>query len=95
MRGILCAALLVLLAPGAHAAALPGDSAAGKRLHDASCMGCHDTGIYTRKDHLIRSLEALKTQLSNCSHAVDKQFSATETQDLIKYLNDEFYKFQP
>jgi hypothetical protein len=95
MRGFLCAALLVLLSPSAHAAALPGDSAAGKHLHDANCMGCHDAGIYTRKDHLIRSLEALKTQLSNCSHAVDKQFSATETQDLIKYLNDEFYKFQP
>jgi hypothetical protein len=95
MKGILCAALLVLLTPSAHAAALPGDSAAGKRLHDTNCTGCHDTGIYTRKDHLIRSLEALKTQLSDCSHAVNKQFSATETQNIVKYLNDEFYKFQP
>ena len=58
-------------------------------------MGCHDTGIYTRKDKLIRSLEALKTHLSDCSHAVNKQFSATETQDIVKYLNDQFYKFQP
>ena len=95
MKGILCAALLVLLTPSAHAAALPGDSAAGKRLHDANCMGCHDTGIYTRKDHLIQSLEALKTQLSSCSHAVNNQFSATETQNIVKYLNDQFYKFQP
>jgi hypothetical protein len=30
--------------PSAYAAALPGDSAEGKRLHDANCMGCHDTG---------------------------------------------------
>ena len=94
MKGILCAALLVLTS-SAHAAALPGDSAAGKRLHDANCMGCHDTGIYTRKDHLIRSLEALKTQLIDCSHAVNNQFSATETQNIVKYLNDRFYKFQP
>ena len=36
-----------------HAAALPGDSAEGKRLHDANCMGCHNTSIYTRKDRLI------------------------------------------
>lgn len=95
MKGLLCTALWVLLTPSAHAAALPGDSAAGKRLHDANCMGCHDTGIYTRKDHFIQSLEALKTQLSDCSHSVNKQFSATETQNIVKYLNDQFYKFQP
>ena len=34
----------------AYAASLPGDGADGKRLHDTNCMGCHDTGIYTRKD---------------------------------------------
>ena len=51
MKGILCVSLLILLIPSvACAAALPGDSADGKRLHDANCMGCHDTGIYTRKD---------------------------------------------
>ena len=42
--------------PSAYAAALPGDSAEGKRLHDANCMGCHNTGIYTRKDRLIAVL---------------------------------------
>src|SRR5262249_39600346 len=60
MKGILCASLLILLMPSvAYAAALPGDSADGKRLHDASCIGCHDTGIYTRKDRLVGSLDAL------------------------------------
>ena len=29
------------------------DSAEGQRLHDANCMGCHNTSIYTRKDRLI------------------------------------------
>jgi hypothetical protein len=95
MKGNLCVALLVLLTPSAYAAALPGESAAGKRLHDANCMGCHDTGIYTRKDRHIQSLEALKSQLSDCSHAVKKQFSVIDTQNIIKYLNDQFYQFQP
>ena len=68
MKGILCVSLLVLLMPSvACAAALPGDSADGKRLHDANCMGCHDTG---------------------------KEFSASETQNIIKYLNDQFYHFR-
>jgi hypothetical protein len=35
MKSILCASLLILLIPSAYAASLPGDSADGKRLHDA------------------------------------------------------------
>ena len=94
MKSILCVSLLMLLTPSAYAAELPGDSADGKRLHDANCMGCHDTGVYTRADHLIRSLDALKEQLANCSHMAKKEFSAIETQNIIKYLNDQFYQFR-
>ena len=94
MKSILCVSLLILLMPSAAYAELPGDSADGKRLHDANCMGCHDTGIYTRKDRLVRSLDALKEQLGGCSHMAKKEFSATETQNIIKYLNDQFYQFR-
>ena len=94
MKSILCVTLLILMMPGAYAAELPGDSADGKRLHDANCMGCHDTSIYTRKDHLIRSLDALKEQLGDCSHMAKKEFSAIEAQNIIKYLNDQFYQFR-
>jgi hypothetical protein len=93
MKSILCVWLLILLLPSAYAAALPGDSADGRRLHDANCMGCHDTGIYTRRDHLVRSLDALKKQLGNCSHVAKKEFSTIETQNIIKYLNEQFYQF--
>ena len=90
MKSILCASLLILLIPSAYAASLPGDSADGKRLYDANCMGCHDTSVLTRKDRVVQSLDALKKQLVSCSHAAKKEFSASETQDLLKYLNDQF-----
>jgi len=94
MKSILCVLLMILLMPSAYAAELPGDSADGKRLHDANCMGCHDTSIYTRKDRLIQSLDALKERLGDCSHMAKKEFSANETQNIIKYLNDQFYHFR-
>ena len=94
MKSILCVSLLILLMPSSAYAELPGDSADGKRLHDANCMGCHDTGIYTSKDRLVRSLDALKEQLGSCSHMAKKEFSAIETQNIIKYLNDQFYQFR-
>ena len=93
MRGILFVSL-VLLMPPAHAASLPGDSANGKLLYDANCMGCHDTSVLTRKDRVIQSLDALKEQLGSCSHMANKEFSESETQDLLKYLNDQFYHFR-
>ena len=93
MKCILCVTLMVLLMPSAHAA-LPGDIADGKRLHDAKCLGCHDTGIYTRKDRTVGSLDALKQQLESCSHMAKKEFSPIETRNIIKYLNDQFYQFR-
>ena len=93
MKRILCISLMVLLTPSAYAAALPGDSANGKSLVDANCMRCHDTGVYSRKDQKIWSLDALKEQLDRCSHAANKSFSAIEAQNIIKYLNDQFYHF--
>ena len=92
MKYILCVSLVVVLTSSAYAA-LPGDSAEGKRLHDANCMACHDTGIYTRKDHVVRSLDALKQKFQGCSHMAQKHFSPSETDDIIKYLNDNFYHF--
>ncbi|MGB3037266.1 MAG: hypothetical protein WBB72_07785, partial [Methyloceanibacter sp.] len=95
MKGILCVSLFILLMPSvACAAALTGDSADGKRLHDANCMGCHDTRIFTRKDRLVGSLDALQKRLSDRSHMAKKEFSAIETQNIIKYLNDQFYQFR-
>jgi hypothetical protein len=92
MRCILCVLLMMLLTPNVDAA-LPGDSADGKRLHDANCMGCHDTGIYTRKDRVVQSLDALRQQLEGCTHMAKREFSAIETRNIIKYLNDQFYQF--
>lgn len=84
--------LMIAMTSSAHAA-LPGDGAVGKRLHDANCTSCHDTAVYVRKDRSVRSLDALKEQLGGCSHMAKKQFSTVETQNIIKYLNDQFYKF--
>lgn len=92
MRTLLCACLLLLLPASAHAA-LPGDAAEGKSLHDIYCTACHDTGVYTRQNRRVRSLDALKRQLQSCERAAGTDFSAKEKQDVLKYLNDRFYRF--
>ena len=93
MKLILSVSAMMFLVVSAHGA-LPGDGAEGKRLHDASCTGCHDTSVYTRKDHKVRSLDGLKQQVEDCTHMAQKEFSPAERQDIVKYLNDQFYRFQ-
>ena len=94
MKRILCLSLLVLPVPQAYAEPMPGDSSRGELLFSANCMECHDTSVLARKDRTVQSLDALKKQLSSCSHMANKEFSTSETQDLLKYLNDEFYRFR-
>jgi hypothetical protein len=53
-----------------------------------------NTGVYARKARSVHSLDALKQQLDSCGHASGKELSPTQKQDIIKYLNDQFYQFR-
>lgn len=75
-------------------AAPAGNVSAGERLHAVNCTSCHDTGVYTRKDRRIGSLDALDAQFQSCAHMTKKEFTPTEVRDLTKFLNDRFYHFK-
>jgi len=92
MKHELLLAAMLAIAPLAQAA-LPGDSAEGKKLHDAHCTGCHDASVYTRPDHHIKNLPALKEQLNECTHAAQVTLTDAQQQSIVKYLNERFYKF--
>jgi cytochrome c553 len=80
-----------LLAPvGAQAADEAPD---GKALHDARCLACHGTEVYTREDRKINSLSALSGQVSRCTQATGVQWFDDEQEAVIDYLNRRFYQF--
>jgi len=92
MKRVLLISTLLIALPGR--AALPGDSAQGKKLHDTYCTSCHNTSVYTRRDRQIKSLEALNQQLTECTHAAQVTLSSDEQRSIVKYLNEQFYKFR-
>ena len=86
--------IVAVLSVSTQAATLPGDAANGKKLHDASCTSCHNDSVYKRQDHKIKSLEGLTQQIRNCEHMTDVTLGKTQVSDLVKYLNETYYKFK-
>ncbi len=100
LNRLLLTGWLVVLSQGAHAVPLLGDAENGKRLHDANCSSCHKamfggdgSGIFTRPDRRVKSVEGLSRQVEMCNSNLKTGFSADEIKDVTKHLNDAFYKF--
>ena len=89
--------LLIALTVGtgsARAALLPGDAVKGKALHDKQCVACHDNSVYTRANRRIKSPEGLIGKVNNCVHQVGLKLDRDQVNDLVKHLDESFYKFK-
>lgn len=94
MNRFLSATLLSGLLSGIALPLAAADAAKGKQLHEANCVRCHDSGVYTRADRRIQSLEALHAQVARCELTLDLQWFDEDRANVAEYLNDAFYKFQ-
>lgn len=82
-----CAALVM-----AGAAAAAGDPVKGARLHD-DCRGCHGTELYVPPRAKIRTLAALRKEVERWNDRMNPKFTEQEVDDLVAYLNRDYYKF--
>ena len=94
MKTLALFVILILTAGGVQAALLPGDAAKGKAVHDKQCSACHDTGVYTRADRRVKSVEGLIGQVNNCVRQTGVKLDRDQINDLVKYLDESFYKFE-
>ncbi|VAX13745.1 hypothetical protein MNBD_GAMMA24-1494 [hydrothermal vent metagenome] len=90
--------LTSLLATNTYAA---GDASNGKALHDANCIRCHKSimngdpdSIYTRKDRRINSYQGLENQVNRCKNNIGIAWPQEQINDVVTYLNQQFYKFK-
>jgi len=75
------------------AALLPGNAAAGKKLHAAQCVACHDSSVYTRANRRVKTVEGLIRQVNGCNAQLKKDFTRDQINDLVHYLNETHYRF--
>ena len=84
-----CGLSWVLAAVPALAA---GDAARGAALHSA-CLGCHGTELYVPGRAKVKSLSALKKEVDRWNDRYNPKFTRQELEDLVAYLNRNFYRF--
>lgn len=69
-----------------------GDPVKGAKLHD-DCLGCHGTELYVPARAKVKTLAALKKETEKWNDRMNPKFTRQEIEDLVAYLNRDFYKF--
>ena len=64
-----------------------------RSYHDAHCMRCHDTSVYTREDRRVRSYPALQAQVARCDANLATKLFPDDLDLLVDHLNTDYYKF--
>ena len=87
--------MLGLVVMPVHAAPFAkGDPKAGKSLHDKSCMTCHDNGMYTRPNRIMKNPAQLAARIAACNANTGASWFPEEEQHVGAYLNQTFYHFK-
>jgi hypothetical protein len=73
--------------------AIAADQENGSELHAESCIRCHDSSVYTRDNRRVQSLSKLGTQVRFCKDNLAVPWFDDEVDDVIHYLNSQYYKF--
>lgn len=68
------------------------DLKAGQSLHEQHCLKCHDSGVYTREDRRVSSLEGLRKQVKRCELSLGLTWFDEQVEDVVGYLNSTYYK---
>ncbi len=69
--------------------------------YQEQCTACHIqmTGgdgsvLYSRKDRIVQDYQGLVKQIRSCHTNLDIDWNDAQTQEVIDYLNRNFYRFQ-
>jgi hypothetical protein len=84
--------LVMVLLCGPVAVHATGDPVRGEKLH-AYCLGCHGTALYLPPQAKVKTLAALKKEIARWNDRMNPKFNKQEIEDLVVYLNRDFYKF--
>lgn len=65
----------------------------GEQTHNSHCYKCHTEQVYTRKNHFIKSIDALSKQVKYCGEGNQAHWFDKDTEAVVEFLNQKYYKF--
>ena len=92
MRRSAVAALTVFALVTPFTVQAAGDPVRGGKLHE-DCLGCHGTELYVAPRAKVKNLSALKNETRRWNDRMNPKFMAQEIDDIVAWLNRDFYKF--
>ena len=71
------------------------DAEEAKSMYEEDCTKCHDSSVFTRpaKERKVNDLATLKKQVSRCVGATGASWFEEDEENVVEYLNQNFYKF--
>ena len=67
----------------------------GKDLYfEAKCQKCHTPEDYTSEKRKIQDLAKLKWRVKRCNFTMNAGWFDEDIADVVKYLNESYYKFK-
>lgn len=71
-----------------------GNASTGEKLYKHSqCMRCHSSNIFKAKTRKVKSLKKLESMVRLCDSKLSTNWFEDDIQDVVAYLNKNFYKF--
>ena len=67
----------------------------GQALYAQNCVRCHQSEVFTRPDHKIGSLPALKAQVRRCETMLELTWFDEDIDAVATYVNNQYYHFKP
>ncbi len=65
----------------------------GQMLYENHCLECHESKVHIRKQSKVRSLKNLEQEVNRWGQELDLAWRNKEIEDISRYLNHTFYKF--
>lgn len=90
MRAVWIAAMVLMAT--AEPATAAGDPERGAKLHQ-DCLGCHGIELYMPPRAKIKALAVLQREVERWNDRMNPKFTRQEVEDLVAWLNRDFYRF--
>ncbi len=65
----------------------------GNKMHANHCLKCHTDDVYTRDNRFVKSLNALTRQVTRCKNNTGVPWYDKDTEAVVHFLNEKYYKF--